>query len=1390
MNYNSFKTRFSRVLLLLTVFLLTASQASALTVYFKNTDNWAKVCAYTFKSETLGGWPGTEMTKVDGTDNWYSLDITNTASNIIFNNGGNGNQTGNLNFPSANAPAYNKSTNNWEADPTQPVEVHYYLKHPWGGGEWTWEELTKNDDGTYSLEAQYGGTGCNWNTSASNDGASWVDNPTLEGSPGVGSNCRFTLNPSAGTITITNLGEPVEATYYLKHPWGGGEWTWKELTKNDDGIWSIEEKYGDNGFNWNTLSDDANAQWVSKDNLSLVNNPTSGDNCIISLDPSTGTITVTKKAEVPEVITNVHVFGGLTSSSWSTDETELTVTSEGTYTYEFTAPSGSNKHWAYKIITNKGIKYFAPNGESVAVTLDDETGTNGSVMSDRGNNSFKCSDIHTGGIYLVTLIINADLTGTVTIKRIGGITANDIPVYPRGVQSETELAAYDFANNPVVYLMGGRLNDNRISPEWQMAKGEDGKYHLNGFAMRSMSDLKVRKYTSMTDYTESAETEVDCGDNNAALAEGKLYNVTYDAEAGTITCTEDASAAGHMPFVSLVGYAMQQDQQYTTPRGVEGKPADLTTAKGWQEGWLQYDENGKLLKDRSGNVMYSTMWPPRNPVYFTANVEGERQYSSDQMTFKAQTNASGIYETKTGAEWKAELQAGENGEAYANLGTGDYELKDNVNYVRYVVPDIWYVGSAKIWTGWGGQVYTDDNGGHHAEWGNHANWGFGNLKSDDQAGTEISAEQPYYLSTLDGYNGNFKFTAPTYFKTIEFFYNVDAKNESRLYTTLAYGKAQIEAQSHKDGETYDYGQYRPQVTIPEGNTVKSYIIRCYDASNDKLVALNNGIVAQGEGDPSNTSFVNDVVGLAEGKYYYEMEVVFNVAGGSERTSVVRSNPFIIYFPGVYTLEPVALQLVEMEGTDHSYVTYNKNTENAPLYYVDVNADGSLANVTAVPEENRSNVFGTFSDNTKVNWSDKVLVIAPVPAQYKLDAEKENAAVSLDGIQNYTLNSETTVSKQSNGSMVYLDNSGKFTDKVFKAVMNYSDVTAGVNKVSEGKPATTEMARPNPVSQNASVVVEKVANTETISVDGANIAANYYKVNVELPFGDANVAADASQPAYVVNVNGTKTIYAPVAGEQHKLSFASINPEEFAQSVEVTAVYQDANGNYLLDANTGEAATASAEAVGFKKNAQNEIGAFAAAFADSKKLGKIAAVNSLAYVQDSESDEVGNNALDQELYKTTIKLADTEVYNKYLGFEKLTFMANPSDEDYNETALWFTPGDGISEGTAISIDITPVYPILVEGTMQASGLTQVTTGAASAPALKEGATYAALYGNTTTATMANGIVTAVDGISAEQGVSSVRYYNAAGMMSETPFDGMNIVVTTYNDGTTRANKVVK
>ena len=53
-----------------------------------------------------------------------------------------------------------------------------------------------------------------------------------------------------------------------------------------------------------------------------------------------------------------------------------------------------------------------------------------------------------------------------------------------------------------------------------------------------------------------------------------------------------------------------------------------------------------------------------------------------------------------------------------------------------------------------------------------------------------------------------------------------------------------------------------------------------------------------------------------------------------------------------------------------------------------------------------------------------------------------------------------------------------------------------------------------------------------------------------------------------------------------------------------------------------------------------------------------------------------------------------------------------------------------------------------------------------------------------------IHTAVNGIAADREVVDVTYFNTLGMQSSKPFEGMNIVVTRYSDGTVSTTKVLK
>ncbi len=103
-------------------FLCFAVAANAITLYYKNTNNWSTVNAYAWNGggETLvlGAWPGSPMTAVSGQDGWFSIDCTTTPGKIIFNNGngGEGNQTGDLTIDASN-PYYNNGwTNSFDGE--------------------------------------------------------------------------------------------------------------------------------------------------------------------------------------------------------------------------------------------------------------------------------------------------------------------------------------------------------------------------------------------------------------------------------------------------------------------------------------------------------------------------------------------------------------------------------------------------------------------------------------------------------------------------------------------------------------------------------------------------------------------------------------------------------------------------------------------------------------------------------------------------------------------------------------------------------------------------------------------------------------------------------------------------------------------------------------------------------------------------------------------------------------------------------------------------------------------------------------------------------------------------------------------------------------------------
>lgn len=1227
-----------------------------------------------------------------------------------------------LSISQANATVvYYKNTNNWQT-PTA---------HMWNGGEATsWPGKAMHDlgDGWYSIDA-----GNNKNI-IFNSGS----NANQTG------NLQIPENVSA-TAYIDGNWETV--TYKLYHPWNVDEWDLKPLTDDGDGFYSLTGKWGDAGcdlYCYINGSSVGKPYSIEKKKITLENYPQKGDECTFTFNSADKSLTVTKGK--PQPYKAVYIFGGVNVNEWdNTEKYAKMECNEGVYTYNFTY-DGKSAVWAFYALRKKGTPtYLVKDAEVTPSTpqIFEE-------MDDRGGKVFRYSGLRAGRNY--TIKLNCNNNEVSIVKNVTSIES-EIPVYPNGVSTESELKAYNFEANPVYYLVAQVLNDERPTPEWQMEKGADGKYHINGFAMRNtncigydntfVDGVAVRRYTSANSYIDLDEQTLNDLPENP-LSEGRLFNATFDPETGKLTFEEDLSANHKMPFISLVGYMMQQDAAYPTPRGVEGTPAGVTTAKGWQEAWLQYDAEGNLLKDRKGNVMYSTMWPPKNPVYFTANAGGERHYSSDQMTFSP-VKAAGKYVAKTGAEWEAELTASDNANADAYKGL---DLVDNATYYRYVVDDIWYVGAGKIWTGWAGQTVKRD-GREIAQWSNHRNWGYGNKKATDTDGTSINPETTYGVSTAEGSNGNFLFEQPTFFKTIEFFYdNNDPEKASKIYTTLAYGSASIAAQSNKEDGTYKKGSYQPSVSVPEGVTVTGYTIYRYDATTNQLAPIGDdgGKVAEGKTNPNSTEFTFDNEGLADGRYYYVLEVNFS----NKRSSKVRSNPFIIYHPGVYTLDANGYQLVKLDEAvnGYEYVTYNSK-KNGEMYLVNI-ADDAVTAYEVLSTDKRDEVKALLSSNEGIKWTDKVFVYAPVPSSFKIDAEKDNSTINLEDITGYTLGTTTVAPFNANAKeLVKLDNTGNFAQRTYKAVMNYQETDPNhqdvkTDKSTLGKENITMMQMPNVKAKGSVVTVTKIANSKELIIDGdatKKKACNYYEVTLALNFDDPNVIT-AKAPRFKI---GDK-VYEGVNAGTHSITIACVNPLDFANAADITvdAVYYDGT-DYTLPATIGEAAVLKADDAKFQVLAHPRI-----KFVDaitSKMLGKkVVAVTEMETIMNG-ADKISETELDDEYYNVKFAIDDHENpdFNQILTIEDINFTGKlVFKEDGNywiwDKFHWFENTTG-KDNVKFRAEVTPMYVAHVTNQASAKNL-RIISGETLATA--EG-TYVALNGNPADRTIEEGITTGVTDI---------------------------------------------
>ena len=89
--------------------------------------------------------------------------------------------------------------------------------------------------------------------------------------------------------------------WFLKHPWAGGSWEWREVYPNEDAtLYSRKDIFGGNGCNYADNINGSGSSWVPLENIEIINSPNVGDSCEFTFNPATGAISIRNLGEAQE----------------------------------------------------------------------------------------------------------------------------------------------------------------------------------------------------------------------------------------------------------------------------------------------------------------------------------------------------------------------------------------------------------------------------------------------------------------------------------------------------------------------------------------------------------------------------------------------------------------------------------------------------------------------------------------------------------------------------------------------------------------------------------------------------------------------------------------------------------------------------------------------------------------------------------------------------------------------------------------------------------------------------------------------------------------------------------------------------------------------------------
>jgi len=253
----------------------------------------------------------------------------------------------------------------------QPAQ-DFYIKHPWGYGQdsnWEWRKMTSIGNGKYTIEGQWGGSGANINTSADDNNTSkWYAASEIEGSSSVsiGETVTFTfvsIDGPIGTLSVSGNGGGVQPTqdFYIKHPWGGGDWTWQLMSQNGSS-YTYTGLWGGSGANINTSADDNNTRkWYAESEIEGASSVSLGESVtftFVSTDGPVGTLSVSGNGG-----------GGSQVSKPNTPDNLKASVSNSCIKLTWNASSGATSYVVYRSTSSNGT--YSPKATPTGTTYTD-----------------------------------------------------------------------------------------------------------------------------------------------------------------------------------------------------------------------------------------------------------------------------------------------------------------------------------------------------------------------------------------------------------------------------------------------------------------------------------------------------------------------------------------------------------------------------------------------------------------------------------------------------------------------------------------------------------------------------------------------------------------------------------------------------------------------------------------------------------------------------------------------------------------------------------------------------------------------------------------------------------------------------------------------------------